>query len=66
VSTENPLPEFLAATIVALARTWDTKLPGFLAIFQAELDNIYVQTPSDHLALRNLIDKLSVDLGKRH
>ena len=51
----------LCAIIVALARTWDAKLPGFLAEFQAQIGSIYVETPLSS-ELRTTLDQLSRSL----
>ena len=54
----------LCAIIVALARTWDAKLPGFLSEFQAQIDSIYVETPVS-TELRATLDQLSRSLDKK-
>jgi hypothetical protein len=53
----------LSAVIVALARTWDTKLPGFLSEFQSQLDHVYLQTQASEVGLRTAIEQLSRSLS---
>ena len=51
--------DFLAAIIVALTRTWDTKLPGFAAEFKSQVDALIVVTPVANLVLRDALGRLS-------
>jgi hypothetical protein len=48
----------LSAIIVALARTWEAKLPGFLAEFRTQLSVEIVNTPVND-PLRLTIEELA-------
>lgn len=54
--------EFIACIIVALARTWDSKLPGFLKEFQTQIDVQYLQASVNKVELRADLDTLSLSL----
>jgi hypothetical protein len=50
----------LCAIIVALARTWNSKLPGFAAEFKDQIDGIKLTTPVlTESGLRQTLDQLS-------
>jgi hypothetical protein len=55
----SELEGLMSAIIVAVAKTWDSKLPGFCAEFQSQIDAICLQTPLDNIELRNALEKLS-------
>jgi hypothetical protein len=48
----------VSAVIVALAHTWDHKLPGFRSEFVEQLGNVYMQTSPVDVALRNALDTI--------
>jgi hypothetical protein len=50
--------DLLAGVIIALAKTWDNKLPGYRAEFSKQLGHVYMQTPPADIALRNALDAI--------
>jgi hypothetical protein len=55
--------DIVSAVVIALARTWDKKLPGFLSDFKREMGIVYVQIPSEKTTLRATIDLLIRELS---
>jgi hypothetical protein len=61
--TTDTSEAFLATIIVALARTWDAKLPGFQSEFKSQIDDLCLHTPLSEMGLRTALDKLSQSLS---
>lgn len=55
--------EFLIAVLVAMAATWESRLPGFRAEFKRHIDELYFATPLSQLALRDALGALSDELS---
>lgn len=56
--------DFISVIIVALAKTWDSKLPGFRDEFRTNVGILRMQTPVSELPLRDALDKLIGLLGE--
>jgi hypothetical protein len=52
----------IAAVVISLARTWDTKLPGFRDEFRTQMDAMYLLTPASQVALRVELEQISLAL----
>lgn len=59
----DPTIRILSAVIVALAHTWDSRLPGYRQQFSEDLGNIYMQTPVSDLEVRNALETIIQALG---
>lgn len=48
----------VSGIIIALAHTWESKLPGFRQEFRKQLSVVYVQTPPKELEARTALDTI--------
>jgi hypothetical protein len=51
--------DLITAVIVALAKTWDSKLPGFAEEFCTHMDHIRLMTPMKDFDQKDAIEKLT-------